>query len=99
MKPLSVLSAIAASVLFAGALAGCSTRQSGAASGMGHRPTPGRLSMGAIMGDEQAMCELDRRMLAADSAAERQAMVDRYMAGMSPETRRQRLQMMREQCE
>lgn len=58
----------------------------------------GRFAMGGMMGDHNAMCELYRRMQAAPTAEERQAMMDRYMAGMAPETRRQRLRMMREQC-
>jgi hypothetical protein len=54
--------------------------------------------MGSIMGDAQAMCELYRRMTSANTHKERQEMMDKYMAGMSPEARRRSMHMMRERC-
>ena len=75
------------------------TAGSGTGYGQGRMgPGAGRLGMGSMMGDRNAMCELNRRLMAARTAEERQAMMNRYMAGMSPETREQRLRMMREQC-
>lgn len=75
------------------------TAGSGTGYGQGRTgPGAGRLGMGGMMGDHNAMCELNRRLMAARTAEERQAMLERYMAGMSPETREQRLRMMRERC-
>ena len=58
----------------------------------------GRLAMGDLTGDLQAMCELHRRMMVARTPEARQAVTDKYMGTMSPETRHHLLQMMREQC-
>ena len=58
----------------------------------------GRLAVGEMMGDRQAMCELHRRMMAADTPEARQAAIDKYLGTMTPETRHHLLQMMREQC-
>ena len=58
----------------------------------------GRLAMGDLTGDLQAMCELHRRMMVAPTPEARQAATDKYMGTMSPETRHHLLLMMREQC-
>lgn len=58
----------------------------------------GRLAMGDMTGDRQAMCELNRRMRTARTPEARQAVTDKYMGTMSPESRHHLLQMMREQC-
>jgi hypothetical protein len=48
--------------------------------------------------DQVAMCELNRRITSARTPQERQAMLDQYLPGMSPEARARRLQMMQERC-
>lgn len=81
-----------------GASAGTSSAQdTGFGAGRAYSAGSGRLAMGD-MGDRQAMCELNRRMLAARTPEARQAVIDKYMGTMSHETRHHLLQMMREQC-
>jgi hypothetical protein len=68
----------------------------------GARPaagTSGATGAAATGSGQQAMCDLQRRMAAARSAEERQAMMDEAMAGMSPDMRDQQLRMMRQQCQ
>jgi hypothetical protein len=76
-----------------GASAGCSGAAGSTGSG------PGSYLLGAGMtSDLAAMCELNRRIMGAPTPVERQAMIDRYLPGMSSEMREQRLQTMRERC-
>ncbi len=112
MKRLALPFAHAAAAILIGTLAACGTWHghetapgagtSGAdgrdyGSGRMIGSGAGRLAMGD-MGDRQAMCELHRRMMAAHTPEARQAVVDKYMGTMTPETRHHLLQMMREQC-
>jgi hypothetical protein len=48
--------------------------------------------------DQAAMCELNRRISSAPPE-ERQAMLEQYMPGMSPDMREQHLAMMRARCQ
>lgn len=48
--------------------------------------------------DQRAMCELHQRFMAARTREERQALMDQYMQGMSPEMRERHRQMMWERC-
>lgn len=50
-------------------------------------------------GDMRGMCAMQREMAGAPNEAARRAMAERHMAGMSPEQRRQRMEMMRRQCQ
>jgi hypothetical protein len=60
---------------------------------------PGSEQMGSGMtGDQAAMCELNRRIAIA-TPDQRQAMLEQYLPGMSPDLREQHLAMMREQCQ
>jgi hypothetical protein len=67
----------------------------------GARPaagTSGATGAAATGSGQQPMCDLQRRMAAARSPEERQAIMDEAMAGMSPDMRDQQLRMMRQQC-
>jgi hypothetical protein len=97
VKALSFAAACVASALLAAC--GSSPRhQPATAQGAGTAYGAGRMGMGDMMGDRQAMCELNRRMRAARTPEERHAMVDKYMGAMSPEARHHLLTMMQEQC-
>jgi hypothetical protein len=101
-------------LLLAGGLAGCQSWQERApapAHPAAHRgPTTGAGSGGTAgstgsgtgaepgAGDQRAMCEMSRRIRGARTPAERQALMDQNMPGMSPELREQHLQMMLQQC-
>jgi hypothetical protein len=50
-------------------------------------------------GDQQAMCDLNRRLMAARSPMQRQAMIEQAMPGMSPDMQYRQLQFMRQQCQ
>jgi len=56
---------------------------------------------GTIRGsaDEMGMCELHRRIMSARTPAERQALMEQYMPGMSADMRMQHMQMMRDRCQ
>jgi hypothetical protein len=97
MKPVAFLLSIMAPVLLAGTLAGCGAFP-GRGGSEGRGAGAGRIGMGGMMGDQNAMCELNRRMQDAGTPEERQALADQYLAGMSEETREQRLRMMRDRC-
>jgi hypothetical protein len=58
----------------------------------------GATSTGAPL-DQQSMCELQRRVSAARTPEERQALLEQAMPGMTPETQERHLQMMRESCQ
>lgn len=58
----------------------------------------GAASSGAAL-DQQSMCELQRRVTAAHTPEERQALMEQAMPGMSQDARERRLQMMRESCQ
>lgn len=49
--------------------------------------------------DQQSMCELQRRVMAARTPDERQALMEQAMPGMSQEARERHMQMMGESCE
>lgn len=69
-------------------------------------PAPGESSAGGSASagttgsqdNQQAMCELHQRFMAARTREEREALMDRYMQGMSPEMRERHRQMMWERC-
>lgn len=68
-------------------------RDSGGASG-----AAGTASSGAPL-DQQSACELQRRVSAARTPEERQALMDQAMPGLAPATQERHLQMMRESCQ
>jgi hypothetical protein len=49
--------------------------------------------------DKGRMCSMYRGMQDAPDDQARQAMMDRLMPGMSPDTRRRHMEMMRQQCQ
>jgi hypothetical protein len=108
MKPHRLVLAIIAPGLLAATLAACSAWQQqrpgvsvsqGSSGGAGYTAAGSR-QMGAGMTDDQdAMCELNRRLLATRAPDERQAMMDKYLPDMSPEMREWHLKTMRERCE
>jgi hypothetical protein len=49
--------------------------------------------------DQQSACELQRRVSAARTPEERQALMDQAMPGLAPETQERHMQMMRESCQ
>lgn len=57
-------------------------------------------AQGGMMGmmDMTSMCDMHRNMMSAKSPAERDAMMDQNMKSMSPETRRQHMEMMQSKC-
>jgi hypothetical protein len=59
----------------------------------------GATSNSAAPADQRTMCELHRRLMAARSQDERQALIAQAMPGMSPSMQQQHLDMMREQCQ
>ena len=69
---------------------------SGTASGMGR----GMHGMGTGMsnGNWYGMCEMQKRIAEAHTPEERQALVEKFMPGMSPEARERHLHMMQEHC-
>jgi hypothetical protein len=101
-------------LLLAGVLAGCQSWQArapaqahppahrGPATGAGSGGTAGSTGSGTGeepgAGDQRAMCEMSRRIMGARTPAERQALMDQNMPGMSPELREQHLRMMLQQC-
>jgi hypothetical protein len=50
-------------------------------------------------GEQQAMCDLHRRLMGARSPEQRQAMIEQAMPEMSPEMQDRQLQIMRQQCQ
>jgi hypothetical protein len=74
---------------------------SGSAAGRdsaGSTGAAGAASSGAPL-DQQSACELQRRVSAARTPEERQALMEQAMPGMTPETQERHLQMMRESCQ
>jgi len=70
-------------------------------SGDGPQSGPGYMQGGTgQMGvaDQETLCSTYRRMMAARTPEERQAMMDQPMRSMSPEMQQRHLQMMAEQC-
>lgn len=57
-----------------------------------------RTATSTDMMDMKAMCDMHRNMMSASSPADRKAMMDKAMKGMSKEQKRQRMQMMEEKC-
>lgn len=55
-----------------------------------------RSMMGSM--DMQAMCDMHKDMMNSKSLAERQAMMEQRMKSMSPEMRRQHMEMMEVKC-
>lgn len=53
---------------------------------------------GEGMMDMKAMCDMHRQMMTSGSQADREAMADREMKGMSAEQKRQHMKMMDETC-
>jgi hypothetical protein len=58
-----------------------------------HKAAPGDDKM-----DMKAMCDMHRQMMSSGSPADREAMADKEMEGMSVEQRRQHMKMMDEKC-
>jgi hypothetical protein len=89
MKRFPLLFAVTASALMTAALSGCGTNNSGH-SGM-HSGTGGQMEMK----DMQSMCERHKKMMAAKTPAERQAM----MGGQTMSAdMKQHMMMMEERC-
>jgi len=110
VKRLTIPFAHVAAALLIGTLAACgswpghkpapgTSAASGGAEGYGTSYGAGRVAIGDMTGDRQAVCELNRRLTAARTPEARQAVIDKYMGTMSPETRHHYLQMMRDQCQ
>jgi hypothetical protein len=104
MKKHSVVLGSIVPGLLAGALVACSaTRAPGSsvgASAAARHTASGSQQWGAGMtGDQDALCELNRRLLSARAPDERQAMLDQYLPDMSPEMREWHLKTMRERCQ
>ncbi|MET0858328.1 MAG: hypothetical protein ABWY27_16375 [Telluria sp.] len=108
MKTFSFVLAISAAGLLAATLAGCSAWQQqrpGVAVSQGDGGSAGYTAAGSeqlgagMTGDQGAMCELNRRLLATRDPDARQAMVKQYLPNMSPELREQHLRTMRERCQ
>lgn len=74
------------------------TGSAGGGSGVSGSSSAGAAASGAPL-DQQSMCELQRRVSAARTPEERQALLEQAMPGMTEETREQHLQMMRESCQ
>jgi hypothetical protein len=79
---------------------------SGASSSTGGMMGKGMTESGAgcpMMGcgamDKEAACRMYRSMGDAPNEQERQAMMERYLQGMSPEMRQRHMEMMRQQCQ
>jgi hypothetical protein len=72
-----------------------SSSETGAVSGLGTTAQP---SASGMMGDQQAMCDMHRKMMAARTQEERQALMDQNMPNMTPDARQQQMQMMQERC-
>jgi hypothetical protein len=78
---------------------GASAGGSGSAGATGSGSGAGSEQMGSgMIVDQAAMCELNRRISSA-APQERQAMLEQYMPGMSPDMREQHLAMMRARCQ
>jgi hypothetical protein len=60
--------------------------------------TAGAANTGAPL-DQQSMCELQRRVTAARTPEERQALLEQALPGMTPETQERHLQIMSESCQ
>jgi hypothetical protein len=127
MNDMFALGKLAAPLLLAAALGGCSSlsgqsepeapvpMQSVPTAGMypagpgpGSAAAAGQVGMGpALMGTTiegsgsvslAATCELYRSVETAKTPEDRQALIEHYMPGMSPEMRERHLQMMRQRC-
>jgi len=59
---------------------------------------PHQAAPGGKMMDTQAMCDMHRQMMSSGSPADREAMIDKEMKGMSPEQKQQHMKMMDEKC-
>jgi hypothetical protein len=62
---------------------------------------PGQMGPGMgvqMMQDQQQMCDLASYITHANSPEERQSLMDKYFAGMSPQMQQQHLDMMTQQC-
>jgi hypothetical protein len=51
-----------------------------------------------MMQDQQQMCDLASYITHANSPEERESLMDKYFAGMAPQTQEQHLDMMTQQC-
>lgn len=71
----------------------------GTASGMGHGMHGMHgMSNGMSKGNWYGMCEMQKQVADAHTADERQALMEKFMPGMTQEAREQHLQMMQERC-
>jgi hypothetical protein len=62
--------------------------------------TAGSRQLGAgMLGDQDALCELNRRLQSARAPDERQAMMEQFLPDMSPEMREWHLKQMQERCQ
>jgi hypothetical protein len=73
----------------------------GAGPGSAADVAPGQMGPGMgvqMMQDQQQMCDLASYITHANSPEERQSLMDKYFAGMAPQTQEQHLDMMTQQC-
>jgi hypothetical protein len=97
MKSTSTGRAIAASALFAGLLAGCSSYPwDRGESGQGSSNTQGATQSGASA--TRADCAQFHQLESRRTPSTQQELVDQNLRGMSREAREQHMKMMREQC-
>ena len=98
-------------VLAALALAGCAAARGGPSTAATNAPPSGPFygletaTGGSSAGsatrhsDDEAMCAMHRDMQAAPDEGARRSVEERHMQGMSPEQRRQHMEMMRRHCQ
>jgi hypothetical protein len=97
MKSKSTTRVLAASAMFAGLLAGCtSTQGDQGAYGAGQGGTGAQGGMG--MSATSAECAQFHQMESRRTPSTQQELVDPQLARMSPEQREQHMNMMRERC-
>ena len=72
----------------------------GARAGKAAKAADSKTAGGADKGmmDMKAMCDMHKDMMSMHSPAERQALIDKNMAGMSADAKQKRMSMMDEHC-
>lgn len=105
MKTIFTAATPLAAILAIATLSACSTARGdlqGQQSSSGSSATGAMMerSSGGAMGmmDKESTCSMYKNMMSARTPAERQAMMDERMKGMSPEMQQRHLEMMQQQC-
>lgn len=103
MKSIFSLVATLALLLASASLTGCKTgwfaKQQQPQSQAQAQPSAASQATTATSIDTAEMCALHRRMLAASTPAERDAMLNERMRNMSPEVRQEHIDRMRQSCQ